>query len=332
MNKIRVTWLVLLLVFTGNIWAAQTVRVGVLQFGTVNWEMDVIQRHGLDQANGIELQVVPLSSKNAVSVALQGDAVDVIVSDWLWVNRQRAMGRDYRFFPYSLTVGGLYVRPDSDIDTLNDLRGIKLGIAGGPVDKSWLLLQAYARQQGIDLRERVEPTFAAPPLLNRLMLGGDLPAVLNFWHYGARLEAGGMRPLVDVVEMLAGLGIDEPVPMLGWVFSEAWAAENTQALTGFIEASYAAKRLLGQSDTEWETIRPLTRAEDDATLALLRDGYRRGLPRALEGNGQAVAGRVFEILRREGGERLVGTATTLLPGTFWHGADSAELSRRDAAR
>lgn len=331
--KAAVSWLlsvVAALVIPAH--ADQAVRVGVLQFGTVNWEMAVIERHGFDRRFGVKVQVVPLSSKNAVSVALQGGAVDVIVSDWIWVNRQRASGKDYSFFPYSLTVGGLYVRPEAGIDTLADLAGHKLGIAGGPVDKSWLLLQAYSRSLDLDIASAVEPTFAAPPLLNRLMLKGDLPAVLNFWHYGAHLQASGMRPLIDVTAMLQGLGVDEAVPMLGWVFSEAWAEQNPSAIRGFLAASYEAKRLLGQDDNEWLTLGPLTKAENAATLELLRDGYRRGIPTKLVANGEAVAAEVFRLLAREGGERLIGSATKLLPGTFWNGLDSAEMIRHDAAR
>jgi len=326
--KVTMSWLLFLLIaFAVPAKAVDTVRVGVLQFGTVNWEMAVIQRRGLDGKHGVDIRVVPLSSKNAVNVALQGKAVDVIVSDWIWVNRQRAVGRDYSFFPYSLTVGGLYVRPDAGISELADLSDHKLGIAGGPVDKSWLLLQAYARSQDLDLANDLEPTFAAPPLLNRLMLKGDLPAVLNFWHYGARLQAAGMRPLVDVNAMLQALGIAEPVPMLGWIFSEAWAAQNPKAIRGFLAASYEAKGVLDRQDDEWLSIRELTKAKDDATLGLLREGYRLGIPRNLVANGEQVAEKVFDILAREGGARLVGDARKLLPGTFWFGLDSAEMTR-----
>ncbi len=311
---------------------AEPVRVGLLQFGTVNWEVDVIHRHHLDRQQGIELKVIPLASKNALSVALQGGAVDVIVSDWIWVNRQRADGRLYTFFPYSLTVGGLYVRPESGIDTPEGLRGGKLGIAGGPVDKSWLLLQAYARQQRLNLAQELEPVFAAPPLLNRLMLKGELPAVLNFWHYGARLEAAGMQPLLNVKQMLSELGVDEPVPMLGWVFAEDWARQHPDAVAGLLRASYAAKRMLERDDEQWQALRDLTKAENETTLQRLRDGYRRGIPRGLKANGQAVAARVFDILAREGGSRLVGRSTGLSPGTFWAGLDSAELLANDAER
>src|SRR5690606_9323803 len=129
------------------------------------------------------LQVLPLGSKNAVSVALQGGAVDLIVSDWIWVSRQRAAGRPYTFVPYSVATGAVVVRPDAGIEELADLQGRRLGVAGGPVDKSWLLLQAYAhRTLGKDFAASLEPTFAAPPLLNQLLLRRELPAVLNYWH------------------------------------------------------------------------------------------------------------------------------------------------------
>ena len=121
------------------------VRVGVLKFGTVSWELDVMQTHGLAAREGIDLQVVTLASTNATTVALQGGAVDLIVTDWTWVSRQRAEGRPFTFVPYSLTVGGLIVRPDSGIPELGDLRGKRLGVAGGPVDKSWLF---FARTGG----------------------------------------------------------------------------------------------------------------------------------------------------------------------------------------
>lgn len=330
MNRIIVCLLFLTICFP--VIAKEQLRVGVLQFGTVNWEMDVIIRHQLDKKYGFAIKIIPLSSKSANSIALQGGAVDAIVSDWIWVNRQRAAGRDYSFFPYSLTVGGLYVRPDSGIQKVLDLRGHKLGVAGGPVDKSWLLLQVYSRKQGLDVSKFVEPAFAAPPLLNQLMLKGDLPAVLNFWHYGARLEAAGMLPLVDVRSMLNGLEIEEPVPMLGWVFSSKWAEKHQQLIEGFLKASYAAKHILSKSDKEWEIIAPLTKANNATTLNNLKQGYRKGIPYGLKNNGMNVASRVFNILAKEGGKRLVGEATMLQDGTFWQALDSEELIKSNVAR
>jgi NitT/TauT family transport system substrate-binding protein len=302
-------------------WATPArVRVGVLKFGTVSWELDVMQAHGLAARHGAAVEIVTLASTNATTVALQGGAVDVIVTDWTWVSRQRAEGRPYAFVPYSLAVGGLIVRPDSGIRELADLRGKRLGVAGGPVDKSWLFFRAYARRVlGEDLAKVVEPSFGGPPLLNELVLRGDLPAVLNYWQYGARLKAAGMREVLTVAEVLRALGVPGPVPLLGWAFDERWAGANRAALEGFLRAAYAAKQILGASDAEWQRIQPLTGATDAGVLRALRDAFREGTPRRF---GQAeidAAAAAFAILAREGGDELVGPSRQLSPGTFWDG-------------
>jgi NitT/TauT family transport system substrate-binding protein len=301
-----------------------TIRVGVLQFGTVSWELDVMIKHGLAEREGVRVQIVPLAQKDAANVAVQGGAVDMIVNDWLWVARQRAEGRDYTFVPHSTAVGSLMVRPDAGLQRLADLRGRRLGVAGGPVDKSWLFLRAYARKTlGEDAANLVKPDFVAPPLLNELALRGELPAALNFWHYAARLRAAGWRELLGMPEILAGLGIDRNLPMVGWVFSERWAAQNPAAIAGFLRASAATKKLLAESDAVWEEIRPQTRAPDDATLRALRDAYRAGIApggaAALQA-GEAAAVRAFAILAEEGGKEVVGNSTKFAPGVFWSGA------------
>jgi len=300
--------------------ATKKIRVGVLAYGTVIWELDTVAHHGLDQAEGVELVITKLAGKNASAIALQGGAVDVIVTDWIWVSRQRSSGADFTFVPHSVAVGGLMVRPDAGIKSLDDLRGRKIGIAGGPVDKSWLMLRAFAKKKiGVDLNDIVEPTFAAPPLLNRIMLKGDIPAVLNFWHYTARLKAAGMMELVSVNEMLPALGVEGRPPLIGWVFSDKWAASNTDTAKGFLRSLLAAKKILASSDSEWERIRPLTKASSEETFVALRDSYRAGIPESF-GDGDIVAAeQLFSTLAKYGGRNLVGDSASLAPGTFWSG-------------
>jgi NitT/TauT family transport system substrate-binding protein len=157
-----------------------TMKVGVLKFGTVNWELDVIKAHGLDTKEGFTLEVQPFGGNDAADVALMGGAVDAIVEDWLFVSRQRADGLGLTFIPYSSNVGAVMVKPDSGIESLADLRGKRIGVAGGPLDKGWLMLQAYARKTGgMDLAKEVEPVYGAPPLLTEKLKSGELAAVLN---------------------------------------------------------------------------------------------------------------------------------------------------------
>ena len=169
---------------------AAKVKIGVLKFGTVSWLLDTIQSNGLDKAEGVELDIVPLASSQATTVGLQGGSLDVIATDWLWVSRERAEGGDFTFSPFTTALGAIMVPPDSPIKTLGDLKGKKLGVAGGPLDKSWLLLVAYAlRTANIDLRTETTQEFGAPPLLAERAKQGEIDAVLNFWPFAARLEA-----------------------------------------------------------------------------------------------------------------------------------------------
>lgn len=295
-----------------------TVRVAVLQFGTLNWEMDVIRHHGLDKKYQFQLEVTPVGSTNATTVALQSGAADLIYSDWVWVNRQRHNQKNYGFSPVTSSAGGVYIHPEFHAHGLDDLKGKRLGVAGGPVDKSWLLLQAYSKTtQGINLPVQVEPVYAAPPLLNKLMYDQKIPASLNFWHYSARLKAKGFTPVITVPEMLKGLGIKVQVPLVGWVFSEKWLGSNQVLLNKFLLASAEAREILLTSDQEWQRIKPLTKSENDTIFIALRDEYRKGVLKQFTTEHLNALEQLYSIFVQEGGKKLTGGADRLDTGLFW---------------
>lgn len=297
-----------------------TVTVGVLKFGTVHWELDVIRHHRLDEAAGIDLKLLELASGQATQTALQAGSVDLIASDWLWVARLRAAGADLSFIPHSAAVGALVVPADSPIKGVTDLKGRRIGVAGTPLDKSWLLLKALARDRyRLDLDAEAKPAFAAPPLLNQKIASGELDAVLNFWPFAARLEAQGLRTVVTVEDIARGLGVGTTVPAVGYVFRRPWAEGAPKALDGFVAASRRAKEIMATSDAEWDRLRPLMQAEDDATWRALRDRYRAGIPRSWGDAERADAAKLLALMTSLGGRELVGDAATLPEGTFWPG-------------
>ena len=105
---------------------------------------------------------------------------------------------------------------------------------------------------------------------------------------------------------------------LGYVFHDKWANENIDAVQGFIKASAQAKDLLAKSDDEWLRLAPIIRAEGKE-LEKLRDRYREGIPRRPVAEEEADAAKLYHVLAAIGGEKLVGSAPEMAPGTFWAG-------------
>lgn len=295
-------------------------RVGVLAFGSVDWEIDTVQRLGLASKHGVRLEVVPLASENAMKVALLSGKVDLIVSDWIWVATLRSHGQHYQFVPYSKTVGAVIANPAAGIKSLADLKGKRVGVAGGPVDKSWLIASAYARKEyGIDLMSGAKPQFAAAPLINHMMLAGELPAAINFWQYNARLLAHGMQPVITVEQMLKGLGLKTVPPLLGWAFSQRWAETHGDALRAFIAATYDAKQVLARSDAAWQPLRSKVKPENAAVFAAIRQGYREGMVEEFGAPQIRAAEQLFQLLGKESHGQLTGGMKKLPPDVFWSG-------------
>lgn len=291
-------------------------KVAALEGGTVNWELDTISHYGLDAAAGFRLEVMPVAGNPAAQVALQGGAVDAIVSDWFWVARLAAEGQDYRFLPYSKAVGGLMVGAESPVASLADLKGRKIGIAGGPLDKSWLILRAYAQKEaGIDLAAETEQVFGAPPLIMEAGLSGEVDAAINFWHFNAKMQAAGMHQLIGVSEAALALGLDPETPLLGYVLPGKLVDEHPELAAALGQASRAAKEKLGQDDTAFERLRPQMKAKSDAQYAALVAGYRAGIPAAGPVD-EAAAARMLALMADLGGPELVGAAKDLPPGIF----------------
>src|SRR2546429_1890028 len=301
----------------GTCCSAEVLRVAVQKTGTFAWELAVIRAHGLDTQANLVIQVNELASPEAGKIALRGGAADVIVADWVWVARERGLGAKLTFYPYSSALGAVMVPNTSSIRTLTDLKGRKLAVAGGPIDKNWLLLRASMKQDGIDLKSESTIVYGAPPLLAAKMLSGEMDATVNYWNFCAALEAKGFRRLAGIEDLLPKLGAKGRTAMIGYVFDEEWGSANRDAVARFIAMTRGAKEILATSDAEWEKIAPLTGAADAATLRAYRDRYREGIPRRPIADEEADARILYRVLAAIGGQELVGPAQEPESGTFY---------------
>jgi NitT/TauT family transport system substrate-binding protein len=298
-------------------------RLGVLQFGTVQWVADIVRRHALDAKHGLTLRNVPLANTDAGRISLMAGGSDVVVSDWPFVAVQRAGGTKLCFSPFSSSNGGIIVPANSQISDFAGLSGKKLGVVGGPVDKSWLVVQAAARAKGVDLANVAQVVYGAPPLLGAKLQQGELDAVLTFWNFAAKLEAAGFRQAVSVADCAAALGLPAHMSLVGFVFHEDWARANRPAIDGFLAAVAEAESLLGQN-AEWQAVRPLMDAPDEAVFQRLKARFLEGAAPAGTAAAQlAAAERLFAVLLATGGKKATGGIDALPPGIFWPQANEA---------
>ncbi len=298
---------------------ANSIKIAVLKYGSVNWEYDVIKHHKLDKKNNIKIQKVELTNKDASAVAFLSKSVDIFVTDWIWVSKQRDKGNLVSFLPYSNSAGSLMIKKGEEINSFLDLKNKKIGVAGGSLDKSWLFLRAYAiKKYEKDPLTFFKASFAAPPLINGLLRNNQLDAAYNYWNYTARLQALGYEEFLTLKDILPYIGIEGELPLIGYVFREGFVQKNEKTLNGFIKASNEARKILKTSDNEWLRISEMTGAKNQLMLEKIRDGFRKGIP---SDNHQLMRKNIqhaYKILSQIGGEELVGSSSSLASGTYWN--------------
>jgi hypothetical protein len=162
----------------------------------------------------------------------------------------------------------------SPIKTITDLAGRKLAVAGGPLDKSWLLLQALALRSGIDLRRQASVVYGAPPLLSQKALQGEHDATLTFWNFCADLESTRFTRAIEIGEVMRQLGAKGPVAIVGYTFDGGWSARNQSAVDRFFAAVRQAKTILAASADEWPR---LARWHQRSNALALSPALQRGI-------------------------------------------------------
>jgi NitT/TauT family transport system substrate-binding protein len=299
---------------------AGTLRVASLRFGSLSWLLETIRAEGLDAKHGVKIDVLDVATNQAGPVALLAGEAEVIVSDWTWAMRQRSLGDMVRFFPYSAALGAVMVPKGSPVTDLGDLSGMRLGVAGTAIDKSWLLLRAYSQKMlGKDVADFTRPVFGAAPLITEEIRQGRIDAVLNFWTYAARLSASGFTELLSMADVLKVLGID-PVPALvGFVWREETEAAKKEALTNFLAAVKAGNEILATNDAAWERLRDLVKPANNAEFAAIRAYYRSGIPRGWGEAETRSAERLTNLLIELGDKELMGSGTRFDPHLFYTG-------------
>ena len=302
--------------------AADRLRIAVQKTGTAAWEIEVMKAHGLDKAANLDIETTELASTEAGKIALEGGAVDMMIGDWLWAARERALGDKLLFTPYSTALGAVMAPKDSQIHSVADLAGKSIGVAGGPIDKSWLMLRAAALAAGATCQSGAPVLRGAAARRRETCPGRDRDGarILEFLPPISRGAASAGRSKWPTSRRRSGR--QGPVAMIGYVFSEAFAASHKDALKRFFAAAAQARRMMAEDPAAWAPIKARMRLKDDAAFGVYRERYLEGLPKRSVAEEAADARVLYRRLAEIGGEQLVGKAKELDAGLFYDPAAS----------
>ncbi len=243
--------------------------------------MRVIRSQGLDRLHGFELELVlggDLGDRRAQAtqhVLAQGRA-DLIDTDWLSIARSKDTDAPLTaVFPYGKIMGALVVAAASGIDSLNDLRGRRVGVIRAS-DKNWLVARAACRKRhGFDPRDvvRLAEALSKTELLRRLEAGEVEVATLP-WHLAPRVTASGkFRQLCDVLDLLPELGAPS-IPTTFFAARPEFAETHPRLIAGFIAAYRDAVALMRADEQVWREAAAQP-GDDAAVLAALRAAWLR---------------------------------------------------------
>jgi NitT/TauT family transport system substrate-binding protein len=113
------------------------------------------------------------------------------------------------------------------------------------------------------------------------------------------------------------LGAKGAISIVGYVFDETWAARNRGTIDRFLQVTHEAKKILANSESEWQRLAPRIGTSDAATLAIYRKRYLEGIPQRTASEEATDAAALYLVLAEIGGADLVGPAKALDPGTFY---------------
>ncbi|PSQ21153.1 ABC transporter substrate-binding protein [Halobacteriales archaeon QS_8_65_32] len=297
--------------------------------GSPRYMLYTIKRLGLDVAHDFHLDVQLVSDEleggmETVEARLQDGEADLIDIDYISTARERAEGAGIvAIHPYGRTVGGLVAPEDTEISSLEDLPGKRIGVVRR-LDKNWILVRAACRQfHGFDPDDEATPVEAGSKVeLTRMIREGEVDGVLQFWPIVPEItETGPFTEVLPVSQLVQDLsGVDRKLPISTFLTSEDFLDHNPETVERFRGAYKQAVSRLVDEDDLWEAIAAdLMTYDDPVVMRAVRDGWRDMVVADWDKETIAGMGRLFAHLLEVAGADALGVEA-VPDGTFRPGA------------
>jgi NitT/TauT family transport system substrate-binding protein len=274
----------------------------------------VIQKFGLDQKYGFELQAVPQATTQTGITAIQAGGAELATFGWNDIQRMKNAGIKVIGVAPFLRWGADFslVPVDSSIRTLGDLKGKKFGVTSRTT-LNYIVERALTRRAyNFDLEKDATIVEGAPSLLRGLAEQGQLDATEMFNSLTpAMITTGKFRVLAKVSDLVHQLGLRD-TPFLLYTVEADYAAAHPGNVKAFLSAYRDAVQILQADDAVWlERGREMKMSEEAA--ALFRKEARTDVWTTFAPDTEANIRKTFDVLLETAGPAILGI-NELSPG------------------
>lgn len=212
--------------------------------GTLHYPfLEAALEQGLFEAEGVDLTVEYRPFPTQAQSITSGE-VDTAMVSLLPHLDQFNRGEDLVMFGLDGTlqlVNSLFVRADSEYETVGDLQGDRIGVWSFGSSTVQAFQTLLAEGEGLQLQQDFETTTAAPPALLGLLQDGEVDGIINVSGLSISMAA---QP--DSFRDIFGLNdrwLDRTgytLPLTGWFAYADWYEQNTDVAAGLTAGARAA--------------------------------------------------------------------------------------------
>jgi NitT/TauT family transport system substrate-binding protein len=251
----------------------RTFTLGIIS-GAQEFVNFVMEKHGFFDQAGLKPEKVKSLSPANLHLMVAERKVDIGFGGFTTMATARSEGKDiiviYGIFS---PVNMVFVRKDSPIKTLTDLKGKKLGVFGGPGSTTFAFLAVLAKNwYGIDLFKEAELVTAPAPALAELLGRGDIDAALLGTVESIQTFAQDRyRVLVDLsAEYKAHQGGRAPAHVT-IATNEDFAKNHPDIVRDYLKAYKNAVEFVHKHAEVWDEYAASIMMENPAERKLLRE-------------------------------------------------------------
>src|SRR5262245_3466859 len=286
---------------------SRTFKLGITS-GAQEFVDFVMEGHGLLDQVGLKADKVKSLSPANLHLMVAERKVDIGFGGFTTMATARSEGKDliviYGVFS---PVNMVFVRKDSPIKTLTDLKGKKLGVFGGPGSTTFAFLAVLAKNwYGIDLFHDAELVTAPAPALAELLGKRDIDAALLGTVESIQTFAQNRyRVLVDLsAEYKAHQGGRAPAHVTV-ATNEAFAKAHPDIVRDYLKAYKSALQYMHVHPEVWDEYAASIKMDNPAERVLLRQKMEPNLVETWDVNQIALQNEYLNLVHNIVGESVL---------------------------